>query len=327
MIENIKISMYIGVAFAISFVLLFSFFIMYDAGLLTITQINKIEIGDKNKIFLLGTSYVKAINSTHVQNILEKNGFDVLTLSPKVLKPTTTLEILDDVISTNPKLIVYGVGFGDIGLSDNTHSICTSSQIPPYIPNNSSSLNISDILNEQKIIGFSGFPQNPKYITLNIFENLLGKQITQFVFEHGLKKINIELYNFKQNEIISNTILNKTILPHYCMEFDIRDSELDNLDIIFAEFYKNDIEVIVFIPPYPEPYLNILSDSLKTDLKFNIKSISDKYNFQVHDLSSKFKNKNIFFDDTHVAHNPKSLIYSETIASLIMNCLNHMICK
>lgn len=184
-----------------------------------------------------------------------------------------------------------------------------------------------DTNNKQKTVNVDIFSQNPKRVTLDIFENILGKPKIQYVSEQDIGQINVALGNFKLNEVTSIINLNKNIPFDYYMNFDIRDSELDNLDIIFAEFYKNDIEVIVFIPPYPEPYLNILSDSLKTDLKFNIKSISDKYNFQVHDLSSKFKNKNIFFDDTHVAHNPKSLIYSETIASLIMNCLNHMICK
>ena len=44
-------------------------------------------------------------------------------------------------------------------------------------------------------------------------------------------------------------------------------------------------------------------------------------------LISNKDNKNIFSDHTHVAPNPKSSIYSETISSLIMNCINHVICK
>ena len=62
--ENIKISVYVGIAFLIAFGALLLFFIMYDEGLLTNTNIQEVKIGVTNKIFLLGTSYVGVINSS-----------------------------------------------------------------------------------------------------------------------------------------------------------------------------------------------------------------------------------------------------------------------
>jgi len=330
---NINISLYVGIAFTISLVLLFSFFIMYEKGILTIIQINEIEIGDKNTVFLLGTSYVATLNATHIQNILEENGFNMAVIHPTHSRITPTLEKLNDIISNKPQLIVYGIGFMDIGFmpveSDDYKEDCTFSSIYDMdISKNIEHANTSNVDDEQKFEDVNIFSQNPQDMTMEIIQNIVEYKNAHDVYRQNITNNYIELNHLNLfNKITPNKDLAKTISHDYCMHFDTRDTELNNLDIIFAEFYKNNIDVIVFITPYPEPYLNELPQTLKTELISNIKTVSEKYNFQVHDISDKFKNKNIFSDHTHVASNPKSSIYSETISSLIMNCINHVICK
>jgi len=319
--ENIKISLCVGIAFLVAFGILLLFFIMYNEGLLTNTPITKGEIGVKNTIFLLGTSYVGAINSTHVQNTLSDFGFNISVLNPINNKITPTLGKLDNFISNKPKLVVYGVGFRDIGFKE-INGRCNLSPIPSYIVPKNSTLPDTIIENNgQKSIEFNIFSQNPKRITFDIFENILGEKQIEYVSKQNSKKINVELNHFEFDEIRPITDLNKSVPNTYCMDFDTRNLELDSLDSIFTEFHKNDIDVIVFIPPYTASYLNELSPALKSELIFNVKSISEKHEFNFYDLSFKFKNKNIFSDHTHVAHNQKSLIYSETIASLILPSL------
>ena len=319
--ENIKISLCVGIAFLVAFGILLLFFIMYNEGLLTNTPITKGEIGVKNTIFLLGTSYVGAINSTHVQNTLSDFGFNISVLNPINNKITPTLGKLDNFISNKPKLVVYGVGFRDIGFKE-INGRCNLSPIPSYIVPKNSTLPDTIIENNgQKSIEFNIFSQNPKRITFDIFENILGEKQIEYVSKQNSKKINVELNHFEFDEIRPITDLNKSVPNTYCMDFDTRNLELDSLDSIFTEFHKNDIDVIVFIPPYTASYLNELSPALKSELIFNVKSISEKHEFNFYDLSFKFKNKNIFSDHTHVAYNQKSLIYSETIASLILPSL------
>ena len=319
--ENIKISLCVGIAFLVAFGILLLFFIMYNEGLLTNTPITKGEIGVKNTIFLLGTSYVGAINSTHVQNTLSDFGFNISVLNPINNEITPTLGKLDNFISNKPKLVVYGVGFKDIGFKE-INGRCNLSPIPSYIVPKNSTLPDTIIENNgQKSIVFNIFSQNPKRITFDIFENILGEKQIEYVSKQNSKKINVELNHFEFDEIRPITDLNKSVPNTYCMDFDTRNLELDSLDSIFTEFHKNDIDVIVFIPPYTASYLNELSPALKSELIFNVKSISEKHEFNFYDLSFKFKNKNIFSDHTHVAYNQKSLIYSETIASLILPSL------
>jgi len=228
---------------------------------------------------------------------------------------------LDNFISNKPKLVVYGVGFRDIGFKE-INGRCNLSPIPSYIVPKNSTLPDTIIENNgQKSIEFNIFSQNPKRITFDIFENILGEKQIEYVSKQNSKKINVELNHFEFDEIRPITDLNKSVPNTYCMDFDTRNLELDSLDSIFTEFHKNDIDVIVFIPPYTASYLNELSPALKSELIFNVKSISEKHEFNFYDLSFKFKNKNIFSDHTHVAYNQKSLIYSETIASLILPSL------
>jgi uncharacterized protein YjbI with pentapeptide repeats len=313
--KNIRISSYVGMAFLVAFGTLFLFFIMYDEGLLTNTDIQEVKVGVNNKIFLLGTSYVGAINADHVQNVLDQNGFSTSVLNPTNQLISQTLEIVDDIISNNPKLIVYGIGFRDIGFTD--YGFCKLSQIPSYNLSKHTLLppDVSNTPHKEKDTDI--FSKNPKHVTLDVLENILGKQKTLYVNEQHMDKKNIELNVFEANKIDHIDNLNKNDPSSYCMKFDVRDKELDSLDIMYAEFYENDINVITFIPPFTAAYLNKLDPTLKLDLISNIKLISKKYNFEFYDLSSEFKNENIFSNHSHVAKDPNSSIYSERIASLI----------
>ena len=314
--ENIKISSYVGIAFLVAFGTLFLFFIMYDEGLLTNMDIQEVKIGVNNKIFLLGTSYVGAINADHVQNVLDENGFSTSVLNPTNKLISQTVEIVDDIISNNPKLIVYGIGFRDIGFTD--YGFCKLSQIPSYnLSKYALQPDVSDTPDKEKVSYTDIFSQNPKHATLDVLENILGKQKILYLNKQHIDKKNIELNVFEANKIDHIDNLNKNDPSSYCMKFDVRDKELDSLDIMFAKFYENDINVITFIPPFTAAYLNKLEPTLKLDLISNIKLISKKYNFEFYDLSSEFKNENIFSNHSHVAKDPNSLIYTERIASLI----------
>ena len=320
--ENIKILAGVGIAFLVAFGILFLFFTMYEEGFFANIQTNEVKPGVKNKIFVLGLSYVeKSVNATHVENTLNKAGFAFSVIIPPYDELPLLLENrLDTYIEHTPKLVMYGVGFEDLGL-DNTKQCEFDPNIiiPPYnIQKNVERPNIPDTEIEEKSIGTNIFLQNPKRVTLEVFENILGKKKIEYVNEEDTQKKEILINPFEHNEIRSILDLNRHLPYDLCMDFDVRDGDLNSLDIIFAEFHKNDIDVIAYIPPYTQVYLDAVPPTLKKDLISNVKSITEKYDFQFHDLSTKWKNENIFSDHIHVASNPKSLIYSETLATLII---------
>ena len=317
MSTNIRISIYVGISFLISFGILILFLEMYSDGLSATEQNETVEIGVANKIFLLGTSYVVTLNSSHIQHNLHENGFSVNTYIPEVREIIPTLEHIDDIISNKPKLVVYGIGFRDIGFLDDKQ--CTFSHIPLYeIKHHSFDNTQLDLQNDTEQKTLNIIYQNPKHATIDVLETLLGSSKTQFVNSEESVSAKINLNTYGPTEIRSIHDLNKIDPKTYCMDFDYRDGALDSLDKIFTKLKENEIDTIVFIPPYTKAYLERISPSLRSDLSYNIKTISEKHDFAFFDFSSKFENLDIFYDHTHVAHNPKSLVYSEEIASLIM---------
>ena len=143
--------------------------------------------------------------------MLVENGFSASVLNPKNKRITPTLKIADDFISNNPKLILYGVGFRDIGFTDKNY--CKLSQIPPYsLSKSMTSPKILDTPDKEKFPDIRIFSQNPKYVTLDILESILGKQKIQYVNNHGIEEKNIELGVFEYNEI-----RNIEIVSTYCL--------------------------------------------------------------------------------------------------------------
>ena len=323
--KNIKILIYIIIAFSISFAILGVFLDSYSKGLLTNQII--IDVADQDKIFLVGTSYVAVLNSTHIETTLNENNLKRYIYNLEGSGISNTFKDIDKIVSHNPELIVYGVGYRDIGYIENKS--CEYNEIPPYISNigNKSidsrldnklnSLISSDENTNQNFNDM--FSQNPKHMTVNILYSVFGETKKQFIVNDTLKNDQLALSVFKPNNITPISSLNEITAGKYCMEFEERDNELTNLERIFNELKKNEIDTIVYIPPYTNGYLKTLSPSLENELVGNIKLVSEKYGFPFKDLSSKWEYNDIFSDRTHVAFNHNSIIYSQEISTFIIS--------
>ena len=317
--ENIKLSTYVGIAFLISFGILLSFFELVSNEIYDPNTIDKINFNHENKIFILGTSYVEAIDSLHVKNILHKNNVELTVINPPSSHITFSLDRIDKVLANNPILIVYGVGFQDVGylINDSCHNLT----IPKYVPKNhlENTLKISSQTDFEPEL-FTIFSQNPKHTTIKFLETLFENNYTSKInLNVDPSEIALEDHYELHQHIRSISDLNKGDPTKYCMDFELRNNELDSLNEMFSKFEENNIHVITFIPPYTKAYLDKLPLSQRLDLSENIEKISISHGFAFYDLSSKFENTDIFTDHSHVAINPRSLVYSEEIASLILN--------
>jgi len=319
--KNIKNLIYIIIAFSISFAILGTLLDSYSKGLLTNQII--IDIENQDKVFLIGTSYVAVLNSTHIETSLNENGLKRHIYNLEGIGISDTLNDIEKIISHKPELIVYGVGFRDIGHMENVS--CSHNEIPPYIPNTSTEVMDSDTqenLNSLITIDeniFDLLSQNPKHVTVNILYSLFGETKKQFIQSSDLIDNRLALSVFKPNALTPISSLNEIRAGNYCMDFEKRNNELDSLDKTFRILDENQIDVIVYIPPFTNGYLKTLSPSLQKDLITNIKLISEKYDSPFTDLSSKWEYSNIFSDRTHVAFNPNSLVYSQEISSIIIS--------
>ena len=119
----------------------------------------------KNKIFLLGQSYVEAINTAHIQNILNDNGMNVVIKYENDRSTSKVVEI-DDFISKKTDLIVYGIAFKELGIQpcyDPVHQQALLDNAIENLP-----LNMDNTI--QNI-----FANNPKQITIEILKKFLEK--------------------------------------------------------------------------------------------------------------------------------------------------------
>ena len=315
----IKNLIYISIAFLISLIIFGIILDGYSKGLLTNQII--IDVENKDKIFLLGTSYVAVLNSTHIESRLDDNGFKKSVYNLETSRIFETLGNIEKITFHKPELIIYGIGFRDIGHMENIS--CSNNEIPSYIPKisnqeiiSNSEENLDNFIIDKNT--FEIFSQNPKHMTMNILYSIFGETKKKFIEDPDLDN-RLALNIMKPNTITPISSLNKIVAGNYCMDFETRNNELDNLDRIFGILKQNQIDVIVYIPPYTNGYLKTLSLPLQKELTDNIKSISEKYNFQFFDFSSKWQYSDIFSDRTHVAKNPDSIVYSEEIASIIIS--------
>ncbi len=131
---------------------------------------------DENNIFLIGSSHIKSLNTTFIQDQLSKNNQDfiVYNLAVGADSPEERLKNLDLLISSKPKIVVYGIAYRDfmVGLFDSGQLDIKSTLLPD--PNS--------FFNEQTKELFShydfDFMENPKLVTLTalkLFENNMNE--------------------------------------------------------------------------------------------------------------------------------------------------------
>ena len=333
--ENIKISAYIGFVFLVSFGMLFSYLVMYEKGYFDIQESkvwdrfgNKIlQADERNKIFLLGQSYVEAINTAHIQNILNDNGMNVVIKYENDRSTSKVVEI-DDFISKKTDLIVYGIAFKELGIQpcyDPVHQQALLDNAIENLP-----LNMDNTI--QNI-----FANNPKQITIEILKKFLEKpEIIQIDNKSNLEyqKLSDDWRETTQ-KIRPISDLNKggeLLYPNlqiragagdkYCFNSDAHNAKLDKFDKIFAKLKLNEIDVIVFIPPFTKGHLDMIPDEVKSYIINDVQTISKKYGYDFIDMSNRYEELDIWHDHVHVAKNPVSLIYSKDIALLILSNLS-----
>jgi len=336
----------------ISFAFVGIFLESYSDGMLRNTKFSYTET---DTVFLLGTSYVGQINAKAVENTLLKNEFEVSVYNLKNNRIFATLNIIDDIIESQPRLVVYGIGWKDIGLigsgdaewrlddrldrfgkdyaqeiEDLEHETgitsipdCNFTSVPQTplflgeIQDHGEVSLLFKIIHGMELHQNipSIFVQNPKDATLDILLNIFGESQSEFIVA-GPEKTKLEMQTPNWNTIVDQNF------PDFqtCMDWIHRDNEIENLYTILEKLHENEITTVVFIPPYSDVYLNKTPLSVRSELTNNIKTISDGFDMKFYDFSSKFKDLPLFADVTHIAQpeDGSITIYNDEIAELIM---------
>ena len=345
--QNIVIALSVGFTLVFAFIILF--FIMNYYSELNASWFDTVFLSDKHNdgAFLFGTSYVLRLNNTHIEQALNNNGllFPVPEISRTEIRNLQYL--IDDITSHVPKIVVIGVGYYDLGWLE-----YPSDMINPIGCNTAYGKFFFDQLNFKMVFNniidkiSSNFEifryvhdvylQNPKFVSINLLVYLQyffttsgmnselrdqANNIEPVAKIGDSKRVILTQHNndHVKDAIVDINELNKNDPTIYCMDYNKNEETLQSLNFTISKLKANDIDVILFTPPFTKSYNEKIPQELRNTLIVELTNLAKKYDIEYYDLSRKYETKNIFNDRTHVAKNPQSVIYSERIASMIIS--------
>lgn len=342
-------------ALGISSFLLFGYLEYFDSNL----NKNKISIQgyfdgvdfSKKKIFVLGSSSTDVLNFTRLDEyLLEHNmgNYETFNLAENGDRPTKRIKEIDEIISAKPDLVFYGLGMREFGFDLYSHG---SSNCPPLRSDalfsvnqkiqefenkenttkmqNVSSKKVFEPISElRQKISDSGFFKTgfdfvePKFATVSILKLAFD--------QHEEDKTNQDIlinknYTFLKKQggvysITSNDRLQASIdglVLGYCEQ--IHKEEIGNLEQILTKLKEHDIQIILFVAPYSGPYVNAISNMGIRHYYDALQEVSQKFDVDIYSFLTKYSDQEIFYDNTHVAANPQSIVFTNDFAKLLLD--------
>src|SRR5574337_1482866 len=336
--NTIKTSVAASLAVLVSFAMLFVY--------LNYASVNPVDVSSEKfsfaaadsgekRVFLLGSSYVERLNATYIKQYLSENGlqqFQVYNVAKNGAgNPSQQIAFLDSMISSHPSVVVYGLGFRELGYKPYTDGApnCAPAAATPFSGNNGTSFSTPTVQDAaayiQKIFpmptDYFANIADPKHVTVDLLKSHFSDNSTTPGNDSTSRALAQDLFEKRGplfTTIMSLDEINKPLsyTVHVCP--DDMNNELEKLNKMVTEFKKNNINVILFVPPFSSSYLNAVgTDGINTFLSA-LQKYADENNLKLYDLHDKYVDLDIWADAQHVAQNPKVIIYSDDLAKIIL---------
>jgi len=282
---------------------------IYDPDWRGIITYSEDKVEDKKKIFIIGSSSVYAINATYIneQLALNEKNYQVYNLADMSDTPRKRVGSIQNIISNEPQIIVYGLGMMDfVPVLDTSHT--TADFI--LNPNEFFSYQFNDVMEpiREKI------PGSPKDKTLLLAKYIIrGPDQDYHPFIH-FKETPINDFE-KIKEQWKTTIYAKT-----GADLDVSDSniQVNSLKKILNELQENNIKVVIFTNPYHRVLIDSFDNSEVNSFETMLKNNSSEFNFNVYSLQEKYADLNIWREYLHIAIQPEGKIFSDDILQIIL---------
>ena len=335
--NTIKTSIAASVALMISFVMLFAYLDLYSSANTVTANNEKISstiLGEK-RVLLIGSSYVERLNATYIKQYLSENGlqqFQVYNIAKNGAgNPSQQSEFLEQMVSAHPTIVVYGLGFRELGYLPYTDSVPNCASANMASENNQTSFSTPSIQDAvtyiQKMIPeqtsyFSNIA-DPKHVTVDLLKSRFDENSSSVAVNDSTSSILSENFVEKRDpQFISIKSLDEINKP---LDYVVRvcpgdmNNELTKLSEMVSVFKQNNIKVILFVPPFTSSYLNAVGDAGTTQFLSALEQFSNVNGLTLYDLHDKYVNLNIWADVQHVAQNPQVIIYSDDLAKIVLH--------
>ncbi len=292
-------------------VFLFIIWNLPDQLFLTNEQFFSQELEGKNKIFILGSSHVYALNPILISNELQKKGenFTVYNLGSPGDDFEERERTIEMIIQENPKLVLYGIeprAFETKG----RNLVSTTNGILPSIPSISE---LFDSIEFEK----KGVLKNPKFALIRTISNPI-EDIDKN--ERPYQNSPFLIYDPNVSQITDLEDLYKHEKEYFST---IQPAEINSnllyLKRIVDKLQNNDIKVILFITPHSKIFLDYFPENERNIFEDIIKNISITKDIVVYSEIDRYSDLNVWYDHTHLAVNNNTNFYSKDVSKMILN--------
>ena len=282
--------------------------------------LKEFKISEK-KIFIFGSSYTQALNTTEINSIIQKDCTfcKVYNLSIQGDSIQKRSEVIDSIISAKPEIIIYGISENDFSNNENIE-FDNSNHIFPNIKNL-----ISNEIDLTKYVEFLEIPASPKDKTWNVIRQInkdssINQKYTPYPNSPFLKILDANTISVSEMELrslASNIPLTSGKIndPENNKNFQIMKKMINKI-------HEKNIKLILFMVPTHDYALSTQSKEFKKSFELIKEELINSSKVDVNPRFLNYSNMPIWHDLVHIAVNNQSLIYSEDIGNLILRELD-----
>lgn len=335
---NKKISFHVLISFLIAFSILV--IVLYpnyekapDLNTETVLSPSKLDAAQKKfysqyfdpnekKIFIVGSSFVVALDSIYIDEYLLKNNQNYHTYNLAITddQPIKRLNTIDMIINAKPKIVVYGIGVRDFLDQNKTKELPLNERFPdPHAIFTGLFLSLENYFNYDL-----DFLKSPRLGITKIIGN--AGDVLPERSKPVLHPLNHPLYFFIDSKLYDTRIATDVQLqsqrqiPYVPYDLDPpdRNKNLIALKKTIHELRKNDINVVVFVTPYNKYHIDQITNYETESFNSILQNISSESNITIYSLYDKYSDLPIWRDIDHITGNKTGTIYSEDIAKIIL---------
>ena len=283
---------------------------IYDPNWHGIISYNKSIDSTKDKIFIIGSSNVYAVNAASINEQLsnEQKNYLVYNLADMGDNPTRRLNSIDNIISHKPEFVLYGIGIWDFQKPISklqSHSAIDFLLQPGYFFKSLFQDNIDLYGYGQGKIFIS--PKDRSLTSLKYILRGPDQHYHPFIHQvptpiHSNEKL-LEDFPPDENDGIDVTEESKRIIA---------------LNQILHKFQKNGIKVILYSTPESKAMYSAFQPQDLKDFQRMLNNKSNEFSIPVYFLHDKYADLEIWRETLHIAIHPDAQIYTDDILKIIL---------
>jgi len=320
--ENLKIVLFISISFILSFSILFVYLSVFESGILNKnSETNSIlrdiknfdaDLQNKDIVVIIGNSQIRGLNATLFQKLINSNENQINVLHNAIggSHPSTRIKLLNDLLDLKPELVLYSVSWTSL-----SYTIDLPEELSCYSGALSQNHNVDSFNILYTIMSdFTNLP-SPKHVTFELLKKAFNVNTKEYV-PYKNTDTSFTLSTLYVSNPVSTYDPSINVYSSHC---DKAISEANYLREIIFRLQQNNIEIVLFSPPFSDDYFQKISKLDEEKFFFILESISDEFNVDFYNLTHEISDKSAFRLVDHVHETNKPAIYAELLSEHVLS--------